>query len=135
MGVLEMVNDVYIVAAKRTAIGTFGGTLKPLSAIELAVPVVKEIIQSLNINNKDVDEVIIGNVFKSGIKGNPARQVAIQSGLHHTTPAITIDKQCGSGLKALMLGANEIKLGQADLIITGGVENMTNVPHIVLNGR
>lgn len=128
-------NEVYIVEAKRTAVGTFGGSLKSLSAIDLAVPVVKHIMNSLNLENDDIDEVILGNVFKSGIKGNPARQVALHSGLHPTTPAITIDKQCGSGMKALMLGANEIRLGQSELVITGGIENMTNVPHIVLNGR
>ena len=128
-------SDVYIVEAKRTAIGTFGGSLEPLSAIDLGVTVVKEVMNNLGLNNDDVDEVIMGNVFKAGLKGNPARQVAIHAGLHEATPAITIDKQCGSGLKALMLGANEIRLCQADLVITGGIESMSNVPHVVLNGR
>lgn len=127
--------EVYIVEAKRTAIGTFGGSLQSKSAVQLGTELLKETIRKLNLDNNAIDEVIMGNVFKSGIKGNPARQVAIHSGLHHTTPAITIDKQCGSGLKALMLGANEIRLGQADFIVTGGIESMTNVPHIVLNGR
>ena len=128
-------SEVYIVEAKRTAIGTFGGSLQPVSAVDLGITVLKEVMNNLGLQNDDVDEVILGNVYKAGIKGNPARQVAIHAGLHHTTPAMTLDKQCGSGMKALMLGANEIRLGQADLVVTGGIESMSNAPHIVLNGR
>lgn len=130
-----MLNNVYIVAVKRTAIGSFEGSLRSLSAVDLAVPVIKKILDMLQIENENIDEVIIGNVFKAGLKGNPARQAAIKSGLHYSTPAMTIDKQCGSGLKAIILGANEIALGQADLVLTGGIESMTNVPHIHLNSR
>lgn len=127
--------DVYIVSANRTAIGSFGGSLKKLNAIDLGVPLVASMIDHLNIEKGEINEVIIGNVFKMGIKGNPARQISLRAGLDYTVPAMTIDKQCGSGMKALMLAANEIRLGNSDLILTGGIESMTNVPHLLLNGR
>lgn len=128
-------NNIYIVEAKRTAIGSFGGSLKGLSAVDLAVPVIKEVMDATNLKNDQIDEVILGNVFKSGAKGNPARQATIKADISEETPAMTIDKQCASGLRAVTLGALEIGAGNADLIIAGGTESMSNVPHLLLDGR
>lgn len=128
-------NEVYIVEAKRTAIGSFGGSLKQFSAAELAVPVIKEVMKRTNMNAEDIDEVILGNVFKAGGKGNPARQASIKAGLLEETPAMTIDKQCASGLRAITIGALEIMTGNSDVIIAGGTESMSNVPHLLLDSR
>ena len=127
--------NVYIVEAKRTAIGSFGGSLKDISAVDMAVPVIQDIMQSSNISNEDVDEVILGNVYKAGNKGNPARQATIKANLSVDTPAMTIDKQCASGLRAITIGALEIGAGNADIIIAGGTESMSRVPHLLLDGR
>lgn len=127
--------NVYIVEAKRTAIGSFGGTLKGFSSVELAVPVIKKVIEAANIKDNQIDEVILGNVFKAGGKGNPARQATIKANISEETPAMTIDKQCASGLRAITLGASEISVGNADIIIAGGTESMSNVPHLLLDGR
>lgn len=128
-------NNVYIVEAKRTAIGSFGGSLKDMQAVDLAVPVIRDVMQSSNIKKDQVDEVILGNVFKAGGKGNPARQATIKSGLSEETPAMTIDKQCASGLRAITIGAVEIAAGNSDIIIAGGSESMSTVPHLLLNSR
>lgn len=128
-------DNVYIVSAKRTAIGTFGGALKDYQSADLAVPVIQDIVQSLELDITEIDEVILGNVFKAGGKGNPARQAAIKAGLSQETPAMTIDKQCASGLRAITIGAAEIVAGNLDFIIAGGTESMSNVPHLLLNGR
>lgn len=127
--------EVYIAYAKRTAIGSFGGSLKDYHSVDLAVPLIKDLVQSAQLEKAHVDEVILGNVFKAGGKGNPARQAGIKAGIANSTPAMTIDKQCASGLRAITIGATEIAIGHADLIIAGGTESMTNVPHLLLNGR
>jgi acetyl-CoA C-acetyltransferase len=128
-------SDVYIVEAKRTAIGSFGGSLKGLSSVDLAVPVIQQVLADSNVPADQVDEVILGNVFKAGGKGNPARQAGIQAGIAKETPAMTIDKQCASGLRALTLGALEIGAGDADIVVAGGTESMSNVPYLLLNSR
>lgn len=126
---------VYIVEAKRTAIGSFGGSLKEVSAVDLATPVIRNMMETTGLQNDSIDEVIMGNVFKAGVKGNPARQVTIHSGLSDNTPALTIDKQCASGLRAITMGALEIGAGDADVIIAGGTESMSNVPYLLLDAR
>ncbi|MFB4160112.1 acetyl-CoA C-acyltransferase [Geomicrobium sp. JSM 1781026] len=130
-----IMNDVYIVDAKRTAIATFLGTLKGQSAIDIAVPVAESILESTGIPYDAVDEVIVGNVFKAGLKGNPARQIGVRSGLSVETPAMTIDKQCASGLRALTLGATQIAVGEAGLVLAGGTESMTRVPRLLFGSR
>lgn len=126
---------VYIVEAKRTAIGSFGGSLKEVSAVDLATPVIRNMMETTGLQNDSIDEVMMGNVFKAGVKGNPARQVTIHSGLSDNTPALTIDKQCASGLRAITMGALEIGAGDADIIIAGGTESMSNVPYLLLDAR
>ncbi|WP_156289691.1 thiolase family protein [Oceanobacillus salinisoli] len=128
-------NTVYIVEAKRTAIGSFGGSLKDLSAVDLVVPVMQNVMENTKLGANDIDEVILGNVFKAGLKGNPARQATIRAGISEETPAMTIDKQCASGMRSITLGALEIASGEADLIVAGGTESMSNVPHLLLNSR
>lgn len=126
---------VYIVEAKRTAIGTFGQSLKNYSAVQLGEFVVNELFHAYPNVKDEVDEIIIGNVLKHGLKGNPARQIGIQTGLPISVSAMTIDMQCASGLTAMIQGANNIISGQSDVVVAGGIESMTNVPQLMLDGR
>lgn len=126
---------VYLVEALRTPIGSFGGSLKDVGAVELATAVVKEVWQRSGILAECIDEVVLGNVLKSGLKGNPARQAAIHSGIPVSVPAITIDKQCASGLRAITLAYHQILAGDSNVVIAGGTESMSNVPHLVMNAR
>lgn len=127
--------EVYIVRAKRTPIGSFGKSLQQLSAVELGVAVAEQMLQDLSAVKEQISEVYIGNVFKSGLKGNPARQIAMQVHLPVSSIAQTIDMQCASGMAAVIQGANRIQLGEADLVLAGGIESMTNVPHLQLDSR
>nr|WP_304442596.1 thiolase family protein [Sporosarcina sp. P13] len=129
------IETVYIVAAKRTAIGSFGQSLKGYSAVQLGEIVVNELFYENPSLKEEVDEILIGNVFKHGLKGNPARQIGIQTGLPITSSAATIDMQCASGLAAMIQGFNNIRSGQSDVIVAGGIESMTNVPHLSLDSR
>lgn len=126
---------VYIVSAKRTAIGAFGQSLKNCSAVQLGEFVVNELFSEHPQLKNEVDEIIIGNVLKHGLKGNPARQIGINTGLPVSAPAVTIDMQCASGLTSIIQGVNNIRSGQCDVVVAGGVESMTNVPHISLDSR
>ncbi|ODC04868.1 acetyl-CoA acetyltransferase [Terasakiispira papahanaumokuakeensis] len=127
--------DVVIVAAGRTAIGSFGGSLSTLPAHQLGATVIKSLMEKAGLNADQVDEVILGQVLAAGSGQNPARQSAIAAGLNDTTPAMTINKVCGSGLKALHLATQAIRLGDADIIIAGGQENMSLSPHLLPNSR
>ncbi|MGG0178935.1 thiolase family protein [Gottfriedia acidiceleris] len=127
--------NVYLVEALRTPIGCFGGALKDVGAVQLASTVIKEVWQRSGLSADCVDEVILGNVLKSGLKGNPARQAAINAGLPVSIPAITIDKQCASGLRAITLAYHQILAGDSNVVIAGGTESMSNVPHLVMNAR
>ncbi|PEJ48688.1 acetyl-CoA C-acyltransferase [Bacillus sp. AFS002410] len=127
--------NVYLVEALRTPIGSFGGSLKDVGAVQLATTVVNEVWQRSGISPECIDEVVLGNVLKSGLKGNPARQAAINAGLPVSVPAITIDKQCASGLRAITLAYHQILAGDSNIVIAGGTESMTNVPHLVMNAR
>ncbi|PGL67444.1 acetyl-CoA C-acetyltransferase [Bacillus sp. AFS055030] len=127
--------NVYLVEALRTPIGSFGGSLKDVGAVQLASTVIKEVWDRSGLSADCVDEVILGNVLKSGLKGNPARQAAINAGLPVSIPAITIDKQCASGLRAITLAYHQILAGDSNVVIAGGAESMSNVPHLVMNAR
>lgn len=127
--------DVVIVAATRTAIGTFGGSLSSLQATQLGSEVIKSLMAKTGIEGSQVDEVIMGQVLTAGSGQNPARQATINAGLPNETSAITINKVCGSGLKAVHLAAQAIKAGDADVIIAGGQESMSNAPHVLPNSR
>ncbi|QKE73410.1 acetyl-CoA C-acetyltransferase [Arthrobacter citreus] len=127
--------DVYLVEAVRTPIGNFGGSLKNVGAVQLASTVVKEAWKRSNLPAECIDEVVLGNVFKAGLKGNPARQAAIHAGLPVSLPAITIDKQCASGLRAVTLAYHQIVSGDSNIVIAGGTESMSNVPHLLFDSR
>ena len=127
--------DVVIVAATRTAIGTFGGSLSSLSAVELGATVIRSLIEKTGISPAAIDEVLMGHVLTAGCGQNPARQAAIRAGIPATASALTINKVCGSGLKALHLAAQAIKSGDADVIIAGGQESMSNSAHVLPNSR
>jgi acetyl-CoA C-acetyltransferase len=127
--------EVVITSAVRTAIGNFLGALRPFSATELGAKVIEEAVKRSRIEKKDVDEVIMGNVLPSGLGQNPARQAMIQAGLPMSGGAITVNKVCGSGLKAVMLAAQVILAGDAEVIVAGGMENMSRVPYYLENAR
>lgn len=128
-------DEVVIVAAGRTAIGKFLGTLKDMPASTLGSMVIKELLNKTKIDPNTIDEVILGQVLTAGVGQNSARQTSIEAGLSQNVPAFTLNKVCGSGLKAIELGANEILLGNADVIIAGGQENMSLSPHVLLGSR
>jgi acetyl-CoA C-acetyltransferase len=127
--------DVVIVAAARTAIGTFGGALSSVSAVKLGETVIREVVARAKIDAELVDEVIMGQVLTAGCGQNPARQSAINAGLPNTTSALTINKVCGSGLKAVHMAVQAIRCGDVDVIIAGGQESMSQSPHVVPNSR
>jgi acetyl-CoA C-acetyltransferase len=127
--------NIVIVAAQRTAVGKFGGSLAKTPASVLGATVIKDLLSRTGVGADQVGEVILGQVLTAGTGQNPARQAVIQAGLAQATPAMTINKVCGSGLKAVMLGAQAIKDGDSDIVIAGGQENMSLAPHLLPNSR
>ncbi|KQT67512.1 MULTISPECIES: acetyl-CoA C-acetyltransferase [unclassified Pseudomonas] len=127
--------DVVIVAATRTAIGSFQGSLANVSAVDLGAAVIRQLLKQTGLDGAQVDEVIMGQVLTAGAGQNPARQAAIKAGLPHAVPAMTLNKVCGSGLKALHLGAQAIRCGDAEVIIAGGQENMSLSNYIMPGAR
>lgn len=127
--------NVVIVSAARTPVGSFGGVFKTVSAVDLGVVAAKEAIKRAGIKAEDVDEAIIGNVLQAGLGQNVARQVVLHAGLPETTPAMTINKVCGSGLRAVSLAAQIIKAGDADVVLAGGTESMSCAPFILNDAR
>jgi len=127
--------EVVITSAVRTAVGNFFGALSPFSATELGGKVIEEAVKRSKIEKRDVDEVIMGNVLPFGLGQNPARQAMIKSGLPMSGGAITVNKVCGSGLKAVMLAAQAILAGDADVVVAGGMENMSRTPYYLENAR
>ena len=127
--------DVVIVSAVRTAIGTFGGSLKDVPAVDLGALVIKEAVNRAGIKPELVEEVIMGNVIQAGLGQNTARQAAVKSGLPEEIPAMTINKVCGSGLRAVSLAAQMIKAGDADCVVAGGMESMSNAPYAIKEMR
>ena len=126
---------VVIVAAKRTAIGKFGGSLAKIAAPDLGAVVLRALLEQTGVAGEAIDEVILGQVLTAGAGQNPARQTVIKAGLPNSVSAMTINKVCGSGLKAVMLGAQAIACGDADIIIAGGQENMSASAHVLPNSR
>jgi acetyl-CoA C-acetyltransferase len=124
-------NEVVIASAVRTPIGTFLGALSNESAVDLGAIVIKEAIQRANIRNEDVQEVLMGNVLQAGLGQGPARQSMLKAGLPQEVPATTINKLCGSGLKSIIMAAQAIRSGDADLMVAGGMENMSLAPYLV----
>jgi acetyl-CoA C-acetyltransferase len=120
--------EVYIVSAKRTAIGGLLGSLSHLSATQLGAAAIKAALENSGLDPKDVDSVYMGNVLSANLGQSPARQAAIFSGIPDKTDATTINKVCASGMKAAMLGAQQIQLGQENIVVTGGMESMSNAP-------
>ncbi len=127
--------DVVIVAATRTAIGAFQGSLASLSAADLGAAVIRRLLEQSGLNGAEVDEVILGQVLTAGCGQNPARQAAMRAGLPHTVPAMTINKVCGSGLKSVQLGAQAIACGDAEIVIAGGQESMSQAPYLLPAAR
>ncbi|MEG0771719.1 acetyl-CoA C-acetyltransferase [Clostridium sp.] len=127
--------EVVIVSAARTALGSFGGSLSKLSAVEIGAIAAKEAIKRAGIDPQIIEEAIIGNVLGAGLGQNVARQVAVHAGLNENSSAMTINKVCGSGLRAVSLAAQMIKSGDADIILAGGTESMSNAPYIVPSNR
>lgn len=127
--------EVVIVAARRTAIGAFGGSLANVPASDLGALVIKEILASTGVAPEQVDEVLLGQVLTAGTGQNPARQASIKAGLPASVPAMTINKVCGSGLKAIHLATQAIRCGDAELILAGGQENMSASPHVLPHSR
>ncbi|MFI5007481.1 MAG: acetyl-CoA C-acetyltransferase [Solirubrobacterales bacterium] len=128
-------NDVVILSGCRTAIGTFGGALKDVPATELGALVVREAVTRAAIRPDQVDEVILGCILQAGLGMNPARQAAIKAGLPESVPAHTVNKVCGSGLKAVMLAAQAIKAGDAEIVVAGGAESMSRAPFLLPGAR
>jgi len=127
--------NAVILAARRTAIGSFGGALADIPASQLGATVIRALLDTTGLAPDTIDEVILGQVLAAGCGQNPARQAAVAAGLPHTVPSYTINKVCGSGLKAVSLAAQAVRCGDADLIIAGGQENMSLAPHVLPNSR
>ncbi|MEO8859005.1 MAG: acetyl-CoA C-acetyltransferase [Burkholderiaceae bacterium] len=127
--------DIVIVAAARTAVGKFGGALAKTPATELGAAVIAEVLRRSGLAADQVDEVIMGQVLAAGSGQNPARQALIKSGLNQSTPGLTINAVCGSGLKAVMLAAQAVAYGDSQIVIAGGQENMSAAPHVLLGSR
>lgn len=130
-----MSREVVIVSAVRTAVGSFQGALADISAPQLGSTVIQEALKRANLTDSQVDEVIMGNVLQAGLGQNPARQAWLKAGYSQFVPAMTINKVCGSGLKSVMLAAQSVSLGDADIVVAGGMENMTQAPYLLPGAR
>ncbi len=128
-------HDVVILSAVRTAIGKFGGTLKDVPAQELGGLVVGEAIKRAGITPAQVHECIMGNVLQASLGQNPARQAAVRGGIPYEMGSLTVNKVCGSGMKAVMLAANSIKAGEHEVVVAGGMENMNQAPYLLKEAR
>ncbi|MDN8155313.1 beta-ketoacyl synthase N-terminal-like domain-containing protein, partial [Acinetobacter baumannii] len=127
--------DIVIVNGARTAMGGFQGSLSGLTAPELGAVTIKEAIARAGLQPTDVEEVIMGCVLPAGLKQGPARQAMRKAGLPDSTGAVTINKLCGSGMKAVMQAADMIKAGSAEIVVAGGMESMTNAPYVLPKAR
>jgi acetyl-CoA C-acetyltransferase len=127
--------EIYLIAAVRTPIGKFGGALASVTAPQLGTESARATLARSGIDPNDVDEVIFGNARQAGVGPNAARQIAIKSGLRHEVPAYTVNQACGSGLRAIMNAADQIRLGQANVVLAGGTESMSNTPYLLTRVR
>ena len=132
---MSNLKTVYIVSAVRTPIGSFGGILSPFSAIQLGSMAVKGALEKAGVSGAEVNEVFLGNVVSSNLGQAPARQVALAAGIPDSVPCTTVNKVCASGTKATMFGAQAIMLGQAEIVVTGGMESMSNIPYYIPKAR
>jgi acetyl-CoA C-acetyltransferase len=128
-------NDVVIISACRTPIGKFQGSLSDMAAPKIGAVVVREAVKRANLRPEQIDECIMGNVVSAGLGQNPARQAALFGGLAPEVGAMTINKVCGSGLKAVALAAQAIETGNSSIVVAGGMESMTNAPYLLPNAR
>ena len=128
-------NEAVIISAARTPVGKFLGSLKGFSAPQLGSMVVREAVKRAGVKPEDVDEVIMGCVIQAGLGQNPARQAALNGGLPNTVSAVTVNKVCGSGLKAVMMAAQGVRLGDVDIVVAGGMESMSNAPYLIPKAR
>jgi acetyl-CoA C-acetyltransferase len=135
LGGIYIMREVVIVSAVRTAVGTFGGALKDVPAADLGALVIKEAVNRAGIKPELVEEVVMGNVIQAGLGQNIARQSTIKAGLPEQVPAMTINKVCGSGLRSVALAAQMIKAGDADVVVAGGMENMSRAPYVLDGAR
>ncbi|MGP3791900.1 thiolase family protein, partial [Pseudomonas sp. B392_1p] len=127
--------DVVIVAATRTAIGSFQGALASVPAVDLGAAVIQRLLEQTGVPGAQVNDVILGHVLTAGAGQNTARQAAIKAGLPHSVPALTLNKVCGSGLKAVQLAAQAIRCGDAEVVIAGGMENMSQAAYVMPGAR
>ena len=128
-------NEAVIISAARTPVGKFLGSLKGFSATQLGAIAVRESVKRAGIKPEDVDEVIMGCVIQAGLGQNPARQAALNGGIPSTVSAVTVNKVCGSGLKAVMMAAQGVQLGDAEIVVAGGMESMSNAPYLIPKAR
>src|SRR5438132_14273627 len=129
------IKEAVIISAVRTPVGKFQGALTSFSATDLGAMVVRESVKRAGVATEDVDEVIMGCVIQAGLGQNPARQAALHGGIPFGVSAVTINKVCGSGLKAVMMAAQGIQLGDAEVVVAGGMESMTNAPYLIPKAR
>ncbi len=127
--------EVVIAGAVRTPIGSFGGALRDVTAVELGGLAISEVLKRCKVRPEKVDEVIMGNVLQAGLGQNPARQAAVRAGISQYIPSFTINKVCGSGMKAVLLATQAIKAGDAEIIVAGGMENMSEAPFVLPHSR
>src|SRR5215470_17642181 len=128
-------NEAVIISAARTPVGKFLGSLKGFKATDLGAIVVRESVKRAGIKPEDVDEAIMGCVIQAGLGQNPARQAALNGGLPATVAAVTVNKVCGSGLKAVMMAAQGVQLGDSEMVVAGGMESMSNTPYLIPKAR
>jgi acetyl-CoA C-acetyltransferase len=127
--------DAVIVSAVRTPVGSFGGQFKDVAATELGAHAVRAALERAEISGEEVEEVVLGCVLQAGLGQNPARQAAIGAGIPKEVPATTINMVCGSGLKAVAIASQMVRAGDVDVVVAGGMENMTRAPYLIPSGR
>src|SRR4026209_343722 len=132
---MPVLNEAVIISAARTPVGKFLGSLKNFTAPQLGAMVVRESVKRAGVKPEDVDEVIMGCVIQAGLGQNPARQAALHGGLPNTVSAVTVNKVCGSGLKAIMMAAQGVQLGDTEIVVAGGMESMSNAPYLIPKAR
>lgn len=132
---MKEIREAVIISAARTPVGKFLGSLKGFAATDLGAIVVREAVKRAGVAAEDIDEVIMGCVIQAGLGQNPARQAALRGGLLPAVSAVTVNKVCGSGLKAVMMAAQGIQLGDTDIVVAGGMESMSNAPYLIPKGR
>src|SRR5881296_4064463 len=132
---MSSIKQAVIISAVRTPVGKFLGALKSFKATDLGAIVVREAVKRGAVKPEDVDEVIMGCVIQAGLGQNPARQAALRGGLPNTVSAVTVNKVCGSGLKAIMMAAQGVALGDTEIVVAGGMESMSNAPYLIPKAR